>query len=352
MEIEQNVWGFTPEGEAIIIYTMTNSKGSSVRISNIGAGIVSVIIPDRNGNLDDVALGYGRPEDYFGDGPCMGKTPGRYANRIALGKFWLDGKEYHLAQNNGPNHLHGGPNGFANKLWTGRVETDRVVFNLVSPDGDEKYPGEVVAEVVYDWNDENELEITYYAKTSAPTIINLTNHAYFNLRGESTGSKAMLEQKLQLNASHYLATDATQIPTEISPVEGTPMDFTKPKSLGKDIDADFEALKIGHGYDHCWVVDKWEKGKLCDVGTLEDEVSGRRMIIKSTQPGVQVYTGNWLQGAPLSKEKKEYENRDGVAIECQAFPDSPNHEQFPSTVLHPEELYQQTIIYRFETDNN
>ena len=177
--IEQQIWGFTPEGEAVVRYTMTNAGGASVVLSNIGAGIIAVNVPDRNGKLANVALGYDRFESYFGDGPYMGKTPGRFANRIGEGRFTLDGKEYRLAQNSGGQHLHGGLKGFANKVWTGRVETDRVVFSLVSPDGDDKYPGEVTVEVCYDWNDDCELEITYYAKTDVPTIINLTNH-FFN----------------------------------------------------------------------------------------------------------------------------------------------------------------------------
>lgn len=346
--IEQQIWGFTPEGEPVVLYTMTNSKGWVVKLSNIGAGIISVIVPDRSGKMADVALGYDDFRSYFSDGPCMGKTPGRFANRIGRGIFDLDGKQYHLAVNNGPNHLHGGPMGFANKLWTGRVETDRVVFSLVSADGDENYPGNMNAEVCYDWNDEGELEITYFARTDAPTVINLTNHAYFNLRGEESGTQAMLSQQLQLNASSFLWYDEGCIPTgEKTPVKGTPMDFTSPKEIGKDINADYEPLKIGAGYDQCWVVDGHTEGKISSVGYLFDQQSGRRMDISSTQPGVQVYTGNWLQGCPRSKSGKDYMNRDGVALECQNFPDSPNKPQFPTSVLRPGETYKQTIIFKF-----
>ncbi len=347
--IEQHVWGFTPEGEAVILYTMTNGIGASVQLSNIGAGIVSVCVPDREGKMGNVALGYETYDSYFDDGPCMGKTPGRYANRIASGEFTLEGKTYHLSRNNGPNHLHGGPKGFANKLWNSRVETDRVVFSLFSPDGDEKYPGDLSVEVVYDWNDRCELEITYFAKSEAPTVVNLTNHAYFNLRGENAGADAMLEQQLRLNAHYFLPTDATQIPTgELAHVAGTPMDFTRPKALGQDIGADYEALRIGAGYDHCWAVDDWEKGKLSDVAVLSDAVSGRRLVVRSTQPGVQVYTGNWLRGSAPGRGGHVYADRDGVAIECQAFPDSPNRRSFPSAVLRPDDIYQQTIVYKFE----
>ncbi len=349
--IEQQVWGFTPEGEAVILYKMTNGLGASVSLTNIGAAIVSIQVPDRDGRLGEVALGYSRFEDYWADGPCMGKVPGRFANRIGKGRFTLDGVEYRLAQNcSGGNHLHGGPKGFQTKLWTSRVETDRVVFGLVSPDGDENYPGELTTEVCYDWNDSCELEITIYAKTEAPTIVNLTNHAYFNLRSGDGGS--VLGNELQLNSSAFLWYDAGCIPTgERTPVEGTPMDFRTAKPLGRDIDADYEPLKIGAGYDQCWLIDGWEPGKLCEVGYLYDAGTGRRMNIRSTQPGVQIYTGNWLQGCPPSHTGVEYNNRDGVAIECQGLPDAPNKPEFPSPVLRPGETYQQTIIYQFETVN-
>lgn len=348
--IEQQIWGFTPEGEAVILYTMTNSKGEQVKLSNIGAGIISITVPDRAGNMANVTLGYDNFMSYFGDGPCMGKTPGRFANRIGRGLFTLDGVEYRLACNNGPNHLHGGPTGFANRLWTGRVETDRVVFSYLSPSGEENYPGDLSVEVCYDWNDDAELEMTYYAKTSAKTVVNLTNHAYFNLRGEDAGPGAMLDQELQLDAVNFLWYDNGCVPTgEFTPVKGTPMDFTSPKPIGKDISADYEPIKIGAGYDQCWVVDGYEKDKLTHCGYLFDPVSGRRMDISSTQPGVQVYTGNWLQGSPRSISGKYYENRAGVALECQGFPDSPNKPEFPSSVLEPGDTYKETIIYKFST---
>lgn len=348
MAITQRVWGVAPGGGDIVLFEMTNPRGASVWLSNAGAGIVSVIVPDREGNLADVCLGYEKPESYLGDGPCMGKTPGRYANRIAFGKFTLDGREYSLATNNGPNHLHGGPDGFANRLWTGRVEGERVIFALVSPDGDEGYPGEVRAEVAYAWSDDDRLTIEYSATASAPTVINLTNHAYFNLRGEGAGSEAMLAQTLQLNAMLFLVTDQTQIPTgEMGMVAGTPMDFRTARPIGERIAADYEPLRIGAGYDHCWVVDGWKKGKLSEIGTLADAGSGRYLKIFSTQPGVQIYTGNWLAGSPAGKNGRSYANRDGVAIECQAFPDSPNKPQFPSTVLRPGETYRETIVFEF-----
>lgn len=346
MEIEQNVWGFTPEGEAIILYTMRNAHGGEVKLTNIGASIVSVVVPDKEGNMADVALGYQDPNSYFYDGPAMGKTPGRYANRIANGTFVLDGIEYRLPINNGPNHLHGGPEGFANKLWAGRVEVNRIVFSFISPDQDQGYPSEISVEVVYDWNDDYELEITYLAKSKESTVVNLTNHAYFNLAGEDSGS--VLNHTLKLNSDNYLPTDNTQIPTgEIAPVEGTPMDFRVAKALGEDIDADFEALKIGAGYDHCWVINDYSKGRMNEVGELYDAQSGRLLTISSTQPGVQVYTGNYLKGSAAAKGDRKYDNRDGVAIECQGFPNAPNQPNFPSQRLDPDQTYKEQITYKF-----
>jgi aldose 1-epimerase len=276
---------------------------------------------------------------------------GRYANRIALGRFTLDGAEYTLARNNGPNALHGGPTGFANRLWTGRVEGDRVVFSYLSADGEEGYPGELGVEAVYDWDDDCNLEITYFARGNAPTVVNLTNHVYFNLAGGDSGG--VLGHTLKLHASHWLPTDQTQIPTgEITPVAGTPMDFTVAKKIGRDIDADFQALKIGHGYDHCWMVDGYKQcgeldSRLKDVAVLRDPASGRTLAVRSTQPAVQVYTGNWLSGCPKSKSGHDYENRDGVAIECQGCPDAPNKPMFPSQRLAAGELYNEKIVFSF-----
>lgn len=346
MEIEQSVWGFTEEGEAVILYTMRNSKGAEVQVTNIGAALVSVKVPDRNGEMADVVLGYDRWDSYLNDWAASGKTVGRFANRIARGMFSLDGKDYRLAQNNGPNALYGGVKGFANRWWQSRVETDRVVFSLVSEDGDQGYPGRLHVEVCYDWDDDDTLEITFFAKSEAPTIINLTNHAYFNLAGEGSGS--VLGQTLRLNADSYLPCDRTQIPTgELAAVEGTPMDFRTWKPIGRDIDADDEQLGICRGYDHCFPVNGYEKGVLTDVAELYDEASGRVLTVATTQPGVHLYTGNWLEGNPMSKSGRYYENRYGVALECQNFPDAPNHPDFPPSRLDPDEVYEEHIVYRF-----
>lgn len=338
----------SPKGD-IEYFRLENKSGASVILSNLGAGIVEVNVPDRNGKMENVSLAYKSPESYFGDGPCMGKTPGRYANRIAKGHLEIDGKTYDLEINNGPNHLHGGTEGFANKLWKGVTEGGKVIFMLSSPAGDQNYPGNLHAEVTYSWSDDNELRIEYRAKSDADTVVNLTNHAYFNLSGENSGT--VLDHTLKLHSSRWLPTDDTLIPTgELAPVEGTPMDFRSPKKLGKDIRNDFAALKYGKGYDNCWVADGWEKGKMSKMAELSDVASGRKLSVSSTQPGVQIYTGNWLAGSPESISGGRYADYDGVAIECQAFPDSPNKPQFPSVLLRANDEYSQAIVFKFSVD--
>ncbi|MCD8186171.1 MAG: galactose mutarotase [Rikenellaceae bacterium] len=346
IHIEQHVWGFTDQGEAVILYTMTNAEGAYVQLTNLGAAIVGIGVPDRTGTIEDVALGYADFHDYFGDSGALGKTVGRFANRIAQGRFTLEGKEYKLATNNGRNHLHGGPKGFGEVLWESRVEVNRVVFSYISPDGEERYPGSVGVEVVYDWNEPCELEITYHAKTDTPTLVNLTNHVYFNLRGEGSGD--ILSQELKLHCSRYLPTDSGSIPLgEQAPVAGTPMDFTRFKPIGQEIEADTEQLRFGNGYDHFWIIDGWQPGRLSEAAELYDPVSGRLLTVLTTQPGLMVYTGNYLQGLGRDKTGKELENRAGVALECQNYPDAPNHPDFPSAALYPGENYRQQIIYRF-----
>ena len=329
-------------------YTLTNAKGASVTLSEIGAGIVSIIVPDKDGKLADVVLGYEKPESYFGDGPFLGKCPGRFANRIALGKFTLNGKEYTLPINCGPNHLHGGPEGFSNKVWESRLVGDAVEFMYFSEDGEQGYPGNLKVVAHYEWSEDNELKLTFTAECDADTFINMTNHVYFNLNGEGNGN--ILGHILKLNCSEYLPTDDTQIPLgDSEPVAGTPMDFVNPKAIGRDIRADFEPLKIGSGYDHCWVIDGAEPGQLQAAAKLWSEESGRLVEIFTTQPGLQVYTGNWLAGCPVGKNGHIYQNNDGVAIECQHFPDSPNKPEYPSTLLRPGETYEEAIIFAFRT---
>lgn len=346
MEITKELWGKTSCGKEIYLYTLKNQSGAYVQLSSVGAGIVSVVVPDKDGQMADVVLGYPVAESYFGDGPCAGKVPGRYANRVALGKFELDGKEYTLPINNGPNHLHGGPEGFQNKVWESREHEGGVEFLYFSEDGEQGYPGAVKTVARYDWTEENELRLTLTAESDAPTVINLTNHAYFNLNGEGNGD--ILGHTLRLNASEYLPTDPTQIPLgDSEPVAGTPMDFVNAKPIGQDIKADFEPLKIGKGYDHCWVIDGAEPGQLQECGELHAPESGRVLTIHTTQPGVQVYTGNWLSGCPEGKNGHVYEDYTGVAIECQNYPDAPNKADYPSPVLRPGEVYGQAIIFAF-----
>ena len=344
MKITKTLWATAKDGAQILKYRMTNSAGAYVELGSIGAAILSIVVPDRGGKMADVVIGYEDPLSYIGDGPCCGKTPGRFANRIAKGRFSLDGKNYSLPVNNGPNHLHGGPDGFMNKVWDSRIEGDSVEFMYFSEDGESGYPGNLKSVVRYEWGDDNALKITYTAQTDAPTVVNLTNHAYFNLAGKGK----ILDHELLLNASEYLPTDKDLIPLgESEPVAGTPMDFTNAKPLGRDIKADFPALNYGKGYDNCFLVDGYEPGQLQTAAELHDPESGRVLEVISTQPAVQVYTGNWLDGSPKGKGGVEYHEYDAVAIECQHLPDSPNQPDYPSTELRPGETYQEAIIYSF-----
>lgn len=307
--------------------------------------MVSVVVPDKNGNMDDVVLGYKVDESYYGDGPCSGKIPGRFANRIANARFTLDGKEYFVTQNKGIDHLHGGgKTGFANIDWECAEHDDsRAVFTLTSPDGDNGYPGEMKVKAVYTWTDDNELRLEVSAITSAPTVVNLTNHTYWNLAGENSGS--VLNHKLQIFADTWLPTNERLIPSgEITPVEGTPMDFRTAKAIGRDIEEDFSALKYGKGYDNCWVLSG--APGLKKAAELTEETSGRKLEVWTDQPAMQVYTGNWLNGSPESKSGRSYNDYDGVALECQNCPDAPNHPNFPSAVLREGEEYKRTIIFK------
>lgn len=342
--IKRKIWGKSQDGKAIYKYTLTNEAGASVVVSNIGAAIVSVNVPDASGKLDDVVIGYGKAEDYFGDGPCAGKVPGRFANRIAAGKFSLGGKNYTLPVNNGPNHLHGGPDGFQNQVWDSRKYKNGVEFKYVSADGEMGYPGNLVVVARYEWSENCELRLTFTAKTDAETIVNLTNHAYFNLNGHGS----VLQHYLRLNASEYLPTDDTLIPTgESEPVAGTPMDFVTAKTLGRDIKKDFPALNYGKGYDACWVIDGYVPGQIQEAAHLYSKRSGRSLKVYTTQPGVQVYTGNWLEGCPKGKRGRVYHDYCAVALECQHFPDSPNKPEYPSVVLKPGKTFHEAIIFAF-----
>ena len=350
MNIEVKTWGKTPDGKDIKLYTMTNANGVQVQLCDIGAGIVSIMTPDRNGKMDDIVLGYPNPLSYYGDGPCAGKIPGRFANRIANGRFKIDDVEYQLDLNtgDGKHHLHGGPIGFSNQKWVSRIEGESVLFTYLSADGEAGYPGEMVAKARYTLNDENELNLRLAAWTTATTIVNMTNHTYFNLKGEGHGD--ILDHQLKLNASRWLpATDELITTGEMASVIDTPMDFTEGKVIGRDIHQNFDALVNGKGYDSCWVIDNLGKDKLNLAAELSHEGTGRKVQLYTTQPGIQVYTGNWLSGCPQGKNGHVYHDYEGVALECQALPDSPNKPNFPSTFLRPGEEYKEIIIFKFST---
>ena len=350
MEILQHIWGATPEGEAIVIYTLRNENGCEVQVCNIGAAIVSVKAPDRDGNMDDIVLGYKDAMSYFGDGAASGKSVGRVANRIAKGKMTIEGVEYNLEINNGPNHLHGGTKGFANQLWDSRVEENRVVFSRTSPDGEQNYPGDLYVEAGYYFGEDNALEITYMARTNKTTAVNLTNHTYWNLAGEGSG-KDILDHELRLNCSKVLEMDPTQIPTGVKlDVKGTPQDFTEWRRFGDDILSEFNHMKDFKGYDHFFVLAGWQPNILCEVGELRCEATGRKVEILSSQAGAMLYTGNWLEGGcPVTKSGGRYKDYAGVAIECQNFPDAVNKPEFPSAILTPEQTYCQKIVFRLGT---
>jgi len=344
MSVKRKLWGRASDGKAIFKYTITNGSGASVSLCSVGAGVVSINVPDKDGVLGDVVLGYGKPQSYFADGPCAGKCPGRYANRIAGGHFCLDAETYTLPINNGPNHLHGGPGGFQNQVWDSRKSKGGVEFTYISKDGEQGYPGNVKVMARYDWTENNELILTFTARSDRDTVLNLTNHSYFNLNGKGS----VLRHTLKLNASEYLPTDSTLIPLgESEPVSGTPMDFTCAKTLGRDIKKDFPAIRTGKGYDACFVIDGYMPGQLQDAAELYSKKTGRFLKVVTTQPGVQIYTGNWLSGCPAGKKGRIYHDYDGVAIECQHFPDSPNHPDYPSTVLKAGKTFKEAIIFAF-----
>lgn len=350
MEVRKKDRGKTNSGETIQCFTMTNKNNATVGFCNVGAGVILVNIPDKKGMIKDLVLGYPDMMSYLGDGPCAGKVPGRFANRINEGKFSIDGKEYQLELNTGggKHHLHGGSNGFANKVWQAEAIEDGVAFTLNSPDGEAGYPGNLTAKAKYTWNDDNELTLELTATTDAPTIVNLTNHTYFNLHGDGKGD--ILDHKLKLYADNYLPATNELIPTgEIASVTDTPMDFTEEKLIGKDINEKFDALVNGKGYDSCWCINGYEKGKLSPAAVLSCEETGYKVELFTTQPGIQVYTGNWLSGCPQGKYGERYKDYQGVALECQGFPDAPNKPHFPNAVLRPGEAYSQIVKFKFST---
>ncbi|MEJ2053973.1 MAG: galactose mutarotase [Calditrichaceae bacterium] len=343
------LFGKSKDNRDVFLFELANKNGMRVEVMNYGATVVKIIVPGRNGKAEDVVLGYDRLEDYLNDTVYFGCIVGRYGNRIAKGKFKLKDKVYKLAQNNGENHLHGGIEGFNRKVWNViesiNVFIETITFVYKSPDGEEGYPGNVTLEVTYTVTDDNELKIEYLGKTDKTTILNPTNHSYFNLTGNF--NQTILEHKLEMDAAHYTPTDSGSIPTgEIADVQGTPMDFQKAIPLGKHIDDSFEQLKFAGGYDHNWVFNDFD-GQVKHRATLHDPKSGRVIDLFTSEPGVQMYTGNYLDNIENGKNGITYKQRTGVCLETQHFPDSPNHDNFPSVVLKPGEEYRQTTIYKF-----
>ncbi len=347
--IEKKVWGTTPEGRTAELFTLSRDGAPTVAVTSHGACIVSILAPDRDGQRADVTLGYEDLAGYLQDTAHLGAVVGRYANRIAEGKFTLGGRTYELARNNGPNHLHGGPGGFGRRLWTPRVVTgpegDALELTYVSADGEEGYPGTLTATVVYSLTAEGGLRLDYSATTDAPTVLNLTNHAYFNLAGEGSGD--VLGHEMQIEADAFTPVDGTLIPTGgVRPVDGTPFDFRKPVALGARIDAPDPQLQVGGGYDHNFVL-RGAPGELRLAARVYEPHSGRVLEVLTTQPGVQLYTGNFLDGTIVGKSGRPYEKRGGFCLETQHFPNSPNQPEFPSVVLEPGGRYEQTTVFRF-----
>jgi aldose 1-epimerase len=340
-------FGRLADGTEIGLFTLTNAHGLEVRAITYGAILVSVHVPDRRADLADVVLGFDDLQGYVERSRYFGAVVGRYGNRIANGRFTLDGRTFQLATNNGPNHLHGGVKGFDKVVWRtepGQPERGtRVAFSYTSRDGEESYPGTVNARVTYEVTPRNELIVEYEATADAPTPINLTQHSYFNLAGEGRGD--ILGHVLALDADHFLPVDDTMIPTgEIAPVSGTPFDFRRPMSIGSRIDAAHEQLRRGSGYDHTFVL-RGAPG-LRRAAHVVDPASGRTLEIATTEPGVQFYSGNHLSGQ-LGKGGHAYERRTGLCLETQHFPDSPNHSQFPSAILRPGATYRSKTVFTF-----
>ena len=346
-DVEQPIFGHTRDGTTVNSYTLKNAHGMEVRMITYGAIITSIRVPDRNGKLDDVVLGFDTLDGYVGNHPYFGAVVGRYANRIAKGQFTLDGQTFRLATNNGPNHLHGGIRGFDKVVWRAEAFEDNngFSFTYTSPDGDEGYPGALTLDVWYILTDANELVVEYRATSDKATPVNLTQHSYFNLAGAGNGD--ILRHRLTIDADRFTPVDATLIPTgELAPVAGTPFDFRQPTTIGARIDGDDPQLKNGNGYDHNWVLNRSGPG-LVHAARLEDPSSGRTLDVSTTEPGIQFYAGNFLDGTITGKSGRVYKRRYGLCLETQHFPDSPNHPTFPSTILRPGERFHSITTFKF-----
>lgn len=347
--MRKRIFGKTSEGMEVALFTLANSNGVEIEITNYGGIVVSLKVPDRRGKLADVVLGYDELASYEEDKWHFGATIGRCANRIAGGKFRLNGQEYTLACNNGPNHLHGGITGFEKVVWRASEnsggEHDRLTLEYVSEDGEEGYPGKLVACVEFSLNDGNEFRIKYSATTEKDTVVNLTNHSYFNLCGADDGN--ILLHQLQLNANRFTPVDENLIPTGVLlEVDPTPFDFTQPRAIGARINQDDPQLKFGRGYDHNWVLNRSKEG-LLPAAKLSEPQSGRTMEVFTTEPGIQFYSGNFLDGSVRGKGGTVYKRHSGLCLETQHFPNSPNQPNFPSTVLRAGDWYESTTVFKF-----
>ena len=332
------------------IHSISNANGSSLKMTGLGGKIVSLYVPDKNGLLSDIVLGYDSADQYINGNPYFGAIIGRYANRIANGKFVLQGKDYQLRKNDGANAMHGGDKGFHNVMW--RVEEVLLNGNQAlelyyqSADMEEGYPGNLNVKVTYTLTEQNELMIDYEATTDKPTIVNFTHHSFFNLAGEGNGN--ILGHKLQIKADQFCVIDSTLIPTgELRSVTNTPFNFNKSVNIGDHINQTDEQLKFGKGYDHTWVLNKNKLDELTLAASVHEPQSGRKMEVWTTEPGLQFYSGNFLDGKDIGKGNKKYGYRSALCLEAQHFPDSPNHPDFPGTVLKPGETYNQKTIYKF-----
>jgi aldose 1-epimerase len=349
-KLDKRSYGKTRTGAAVDLYTLTNSNGMEVSITNYGARVATLKVPDRAGKMADVVLGFDSLQGFLGDNPYFGAVVGRYGNRISKGRFTLNGKEYKLATNNGPNALHGGLIGFDKVVWQGQqMGNSGVKLTYVAKDGEEGYPGNLTTSVEYTLTDANELRLNYSATTDKDTVLNVTNHTYFNLAGEGSGD--ILGHRLQLFADRFTPVDATLIPTgELKPVAGTPFDFRQPHLIGERINAATdEQIKFGGGYDHNWVLNG-NMGTLRPAARVLEPKSGRVMEVSTTEPGIQFYTGNFLDGAIKGKGGKAYNKRYAFCLETQHYPDSPNKPNFPSVVLKPGQKFASTTVFKFSTE--
>ncbi len=346
--VTRGPFGKTSDGKAVEIYTLTNANGVEIKAMTYGCIITSLKVPDRAGTFGDIVLGYDTLDGYLKDSPYFGAVVGRYGNRIAKGRFTLDGRTYSLATNNGPNHLHGGNKGFDKVVWNAAEKRSAdgvgVTFSRVSPDGEEGYPGNLQVTVTYTLTDKNELIVEYHAGTDKATPVNLTQHSYFNLAADDGD---ILAHQLTIDADRYTPVDATLIPTgQPATVAGTPFDFRKPTAIGARIDSDDSQLKNGNGYDHNWVLNRTGSAVQHAVRVLEPR-SGRVIDIATTEPGVQFYSGNFLDGSIKGKGGRVYKRRSGFCLETQHYPDSPNHPNFPSTILQPGQTYASKTVFTF-----